>query len=205
MAAGATYGVATGASLHAVKVLKDDGKGSTSSSYEALDSVARNRRPAVSNLSLGGPYTQGYQTAVDSTLNAAVTIVVAAGNNGADACDYAPAYLSSVRDVITVGGTDINNRRYTDSNVGRCVNIWAPGVSIRSAHSDSDTSSVSRTGTSMACPHVSGVAALLLESSPNMVPGNVRNSLISTAARNMITGLTGSDQNRFLQVWAQLR
>merc|ERR1719454_2515895 len=160
-AGGSTYGVAPSAQVRSVKVLSDQGSGSWSWSYSALDWLATGGvRPAVASMSLGGSGTQqAMKDAVDAAVASGVTVVVAAGNDNSDACGFSPAYVPSA---ITVGSTDSRDYRSSFSNYGRCVDIWGPGSSVLSAGHTSDTATATYSGTSMACPHVSGGAALVL-------------------------------------------
>merc|ERR1719512_39710 len=137
-AGGETYGVAPSASVRAIKVLGDNGSGSWSWSYGALDWLATNQvRPAVASMSLGGQGTQqAMADAVDAAVNAGVVVVVAGGNSNSDACRFSPAFVPSA---ITVGSTDSRDRRSSFSNYGACTNIWAPGSSVLSASHTSDT------------------------------------------------------------------
>merc|ERR1719220_1345472 len=163
--AGKTVGVAKEAIVHAVKVLGDDGSGSNAGIIRAIDFVAaEGQQPAVISMSLGcgSPcQSRASANAIEAANRAGVTVVVAAGNNGntnrPNACDYSPA---SVPQAITVASITFNNdRRSSFSNTGDCVDIFAPGSLISSASPASDSSLTRLSGTSMACPHVSGVAA----------------------------------------------
>lgn len=200
-AAGTTYGVAPGANVHAVKVLSDSGSGSWSWSIGALDWLAtKGARPSVASMSLGGRGTlAAMKSAMDTAVDAGVTVVVAGGNENDDACGYSPAFIMSA---ITVGSITSTNTRSSFSNYGSCVQIWAPGSDITSAAHDSDTGSKTFSGTSMACPHVSGGAALILEANPSTSPSNVLGKMLDTAATNFITGLSAADVNKQLYVGA---
>jgi len=198
-AAGESYGVAPSANVRSVKVLSDRGSGSWSWSYYALDWLATNpTRPAVASMSLGGFGTQqAMADAVDGAVNAGVVVVVAGGNSNSDACRFSPAFVPSA---ITVGSTTSVDARSSFSNYGSCTNIWAPGSSVLSAGHTSDTASTSLSGTSMACPHVAGAAALVLEADPSKKASAVLEELLATAALNVITGLRTGDTNALLYV-----
>jgi len=198
-AAGESFGVAPSASVRSVKVLGDNGSGSWSWSYSALDWLASNQvRPAVASMSLGGSGTQqAMRDAVDGAVNAGVVVVVAGGNSNSDACNFSPAFVPSA---ITVGSTTSTDARSSFSNYGACTNIWAPGSSVVSASHTSDTGSRSLSGTSMACPHVSGGAALVLEANPSMKASAVLQQLLDDAYLNVITDLKFGDTNALLCV-----
>jgi len=198
-AAGRSYGVAPSAAVQSIKVLSDRGSGSWSWSYYALDWLATNpTRPAVASMSLGGSGTQqAMADAVDAAVNSGVVVVVAGGNSNSDACRFSPAFVPSA---ITVGSTTSLDARSSFSNYGSCTNIWAPGSSVVSASHTSDTGSRSLSGTSMACPHVSGAAALVLEADPSKKSSAVLEELLGTASLNVITGLRSGDTNALLYV-----
>merc|ERR1712087_843608 len=151
-------------------------------------------------MSLGGSGTQqAMRDAVDAAVNSGVVVVVAGGNSNRDACKFSPAFVPSA---ITVGSTTSTDTRSSFSNYGPCTNIWAPGSAVVSASHTSDTGSKSLSGTSMACPHVSGAAALVLQASPNMKPSAVLQEMQDTAATNYVKGLYSSDINKLLNVAA---
>jgi len=201
-AGGRQYGVAPSAAVRSVKVLSDQGSGSWSWSYDALDWLAagngRSTRPAVASMSLGGPGTQqAMRTAVDAAVNSGVVVVVAGGNDNSDACGFSPAFVPSA---ITVGSTTASDRRSSFSNYGRCTDIWAPGSDVKSASHTSDSGTRTLSGTSMACPHVSGGAALVLQASPSSSASAVISELLRTATRNAISDLKSGDTNALLYV-----
>merc|ERR1712060_818100 len=198
-AAGAQYGVAPDAAVRSVKVLSDQGSGAWEWSYQALDWLATNSvRPAVASMSLGGNgVVAGMRDAVDAAVNSGVVVSVAAGNSNADACGFSPAYVPSA---ITVGSTTSTDARSSFSCYGTCVDIWAPGSSVVSASHTSDTGTRSLCGTSMACPHVSGAAALIPGEDNSKNPQKVISDLLDEATRNALSGLRAGDTNALLYV-----
>jgi len=200
-AVGTVYGVAPSAQVRSVKVLGDNGSGSFSWSFAALDWLATSSvRPAVASMSLGGNgVVAGMDTAVDAAVGAGVTVVVAAGNSNSDACNFSPAFVPSA---VTVGSTDSTDTRSYFSNYGTCVDIWAPGSSVTSLSHTSDTGTATFSGTSMACPHVSGAAALVLGADNSKTPQKVISDLLDDAALNAISDLKSGDTNALLYVGA---
>merc|ERR1719415_191752 len=167
--------------------------------FFALNWIARSTtRPAVASMSLGGSGTQeAMRDAVDGAVNSGVVVVVAGGNSNSDACRFSPAFVPSA---ITVGSTTSLDARSSFSNYGSCTNIWAPGSDVVSASHSSDTGSTSLSGTSMACPHVSGAAALVLEADPTKKASAVLEELLTDAEQDVLTGLRTGDTNALLCV-----
>ena len=188
---GATWGVAKAVSLIPVRVLDCAGSGSYSGVIAGIDWVAGSiLRPAVANMSLGGGKSSSVNSAVAGAVNKGVVMVVAAGNSSADACNYSP---SSEPSAITVGASASDDLRASYSNFGTCVDIFAPGTSITSAWSTSTTAGNTISGTSMASPHVAGVAALALAANPLASPSAVASFLTTNATANRLSAIgTGS-------------
>jgi subtilisin family serine protease len=123
-------------------------------------------------------------TAVTNAVNAGVTFAVAAGNSAADACSYSP---SSTPKALTVGATTITDARASYSNFGSCLDLFAPGSSITSAWNTTDAATNTISGTSMASPHVAGVAALYLSSNTGATPAAVEKAIKDSASVGKVT------------------
>ena len=185
---GSTWGVAKSVSLTPVRVLDCAGSGAWSGVIAGIDFVANSTlRPAVANMSLGGAASAAVDAAVAGAVAKGVVIVVAAGNNNADACTASPAREPSA---ITVGATNDLDSRTSFSNWGTCVDIFAPGGGIASAWNTSATATNILSGTSMASPHVAGVAALALAANPSASPGAVATLVMSNATANRLIAST---------------
>jgi subtilisin family serine protease len=189
---GTTHGIAKNIRLVSVRVFQDCGDLSQGAPWSrimaAVDWVTRNAvKPAVVNMSLGGDWYPPLDLAVHRSIESGITYAVAAGNENADACDFSPAATLSA---ITIGATNRADHRASyhtwGSNWGSCLDLFAPGVSVRSAWYTSDTATNTISGTSMATPHATGVAALYLSKFPASNPTTVRNKLVSIATRNKV-------------------
>lgn len=191
---GTTWGVAKGVWLIPVRVLDCAGSGSWSGVIAGIDWVANSTlRPAVANLSLGGAASATVDAAVAGAVAKGVTVVVAAGNSNDFNCVYSPAREPTA---ITVAAANADDARASYSNYGTCVDLFAPGSGITSAGIASSTASKILSGTSMAAPHVSGVAALALEGNPTATPAAIASHITSTATANrLLTGSIGSSPN----------
>lgn len=193
---GTTHGVAKQVKLSPVRVLDCGGSGTTSGVISGVNWVAKNRvKPAVANLSLGGGYSASLNQAVAAASDSGVTMVVAAGNSNANACNYSP---SSEPKAITVGATTSTDARSSFSNVGTCLDLFAPGSSITSAYYTSTTATATMSGTSMASPHVAGAAALYLQGATTATPSQVASALTSNATAGVVTGAGTGSPNRLL-------
>lgn len=195
---GSTYGVAKNVTLVAVRVLDSSGNGTNSGVIAGVDFVTSNHQagqPAVANMSLGGGISSALDTAVTNSINDGVTYAIAAGNESTNACNTSPARVASA---ITVGSTTTSDARSSFSNFGTCLDIFAPGSSITSAWRTSDTATNTISGTSMATPHVAGVAALFLETNPSASPATVTAAIINSSTPNKVSNAGTGSPNRLL-------
>jgi subtilisin family serine protease len=193
---GSTYGVAKSSLLRGVRVLDCNGSGSTSGVISGVDWVTANHiNPAVANMSLGGGASSSLDTAVNNLANSGVPIAVAAGNSSTDACTQSPARAANA---ITVGSTTTSDARSSFSNFGTCLDIFAPGSGILSAWFSSDTATATLSGTSMASPHVAGVAALYKQFSPGASAATTRNAIVNGSTTNHVTNAGSGSPNRLL-------
>ncbi|GHY42217.1 alkaline serine exoprotease A precursor [Vibrio cholerae] len=188
---GAQYGVAKNVNLVGVRVLGCDASGSTEAIARGIDWVAQNASgPSVANLSLGGGISQAMDQAVARLVQRGVTAVIAAGNDGKDACQVSPAREPSG---ITVGATDSNDRRSKHSwasNWGSCVDIFAPGSDVTSASHRGGTTTMG--GTSMAAPHVAGAVALYLQENKNLSPNQIKTLLSDRSTKGKVSDTQGT-------------
>jgi subtilisin family serine protease len=198
---GTEYGVAKDVSLVAVRVLDCGGSGSFDGVIAGIDWVTADHaagEPAVANMSLGGGFSQAVNDAVSAAVADGVTFALAAGNDsGADACDGSP---SSTAEALTVGASEDTDARAVYSNIGSCVDIFAPGSDITSAWYTDDTATNTISGTSMATPHVAGAAALVLSGNPAATPAEVGDALTGAALPDVVTDPGTGSPNLLLNV-----
>lgn len=198
---GATYGVAKGVQLVAVRVLDCSGSGTNSGVIAGVDWVTANHAPnAVANMSLGGGASAALDDAVNRSIASGVTYGIAAGNGfyglfAQNACNTSPARVPAA---ITVSATDKTDTKPSWANVGSCVDIFAPGINITSSWYTSPTATNTISGTSMATPHVVGVAALYLETHPGAAPADVATALVSGATTGVVKSAGSGSPNRLL-------
>lgn len=206
-----TYGVAKKANLLSIKAMNRFGQGMMSDILLGINYVTEQAQAQpgkrVLNVSIGGPQSIAVNEAISAAYNAGVVVVTAAGNDGQDACNFSPA---STFGAIVVGATDKTDTVPSWSNYGKCVTLFAPGVEIQSTWIPvppqgttlpdgwMDFPTVSLSGTSMAAPHVAGVAALILSQSDSLTSVDVYRLLTLNATQNVIQGLDALSPNRLL-------
>jgi len=180
-------GVAKKVNLVAIKALGDDGSGRQSDIVQAIDlatsDAVRNNRIAVINMSLGGSASAAIDAAVTRAVAQGVTVVVAAGNESENALNSSPARVANA---ITVGASDINDNMASFSNFGPAVDILAPGVAIFSASIANDRAAAFLDGTSMASPHVAGLAAVVLSEEGRAAPAVVKQRVLQRGVQNRL-------------------
>jgi subtilisin family serine protease len=205
--AASTYGVAKATRVVAVRVIDCTDQAVLSEVLAGVewvtdDHVARGT-PAVANASfriLGN--TPSVNDAIEASIASGVTWVVAAGNDGNDACTVSPARVPAA---ITVASTTDTDARDTTvgipSNFGPCVDLFAPGNEIVSLSNSNDTDTRVKSGTSMAAPHVAGAAAMILQQHPTWTPAQVRNAIVNSATTGRVTNRGTGSPNRLLYAW----
>lgn len=192
---GKRFGVAKTVTLIPVRVLDCNGSGTYSGVIAGLDWIAANHPTGVAgvvNMSLGGAASSSVDIAVNNLINRKISVVVAAGNSNADACRYSPARVPAA---LTIGATQSNDARASYSNFGTCLDLFAPGSSIPSAWIGSTTATSTISGTSMASPHVAGIVARLLASSPNLSPSQVDSIVKNGATANVVSNAGSGSLN----------
>ena len=187
LAAGKTFGAAKKSNIYSVRVLDCDNRAPLSIILNGLNHVAElvieKDQPAIISMSLGGPYSTVMDELVTAIVQADIPVVAAAGNNGKDACHYSPASNSLA---ITVGASKKGAGMFSYSNGGSCVDIIAPGVDVLGASWLCDSCTMSLTGTSMATPLVSGIAAIHLSFQPLLTPSELKHILLDESCKNIL-------------------
>ncbi|PSL00179.1 peptidase inhibitor I9 [Murinocardiopsis flavida] len=191
-----TYGVAPEANLFGVKVLGDDGSGTTDDVVAGIDWVTENAgENAVANLSLGGGASQAIDDAVNSLAESGTFVAVAAGNESADAGNSSPARAEGV---ATVAAGDETDTSAEFTNFGEAVDIYAPGVGIESTVPGGGTEALD--GTSMASPHVAGAAALYKSAEGDADQATIQSYLVDNATSDALQGVPDATVNKLLNV-----
>ncbi|MFH8491698.1 S8 family peptidase [Streptomyces longisporoflavus] len=198
--AGKTYGVAKKAKIVAVRVLDNNGSGTTAGVIAGIDWVTSNHAagaPAVANMSLGGGASTSLDNAVKNSIADGVSYAVAAGNEGVNASSSSPARVPAA---ITVGATSNTDAKASWSNYGSVLDIFAPGVSIKAGWHTGDTATNTISGTSMATPHVAGAAAVYLAGHTSATPAQVSSALVNGATTGKVTSPGSGSPNRLLKI-----
>ncbi|RLL66513.1 S8 family peptidase [Streptomyces sp. Z26] len=196
--AGEKYGVAKKASVVGVRVLDDQGSGTTEGVVAGIDWVTENHEgPSVANMSLGGGADEALDEAVKNSIASGVTYGVAAGNEGSDAGSSSPA---RVKEAITVGATDDTDAQADFSNFGEVLDIYAPGVDITAGYNTGDDATETLSGTSMATPHVVGAAAVYLAGHTDATPEDVSKALTDGASADVVGNPGEGSPNLLLNI-----
>ncbi|KAJ9081838.1 hypothetical protein DSO57_1010514 [Entomophthora muscae] len=195
--AGKDYGVAKNARVFGVKILNRKGEGTISLAVRAIGYVIKQKeitgRKSIINLSLAGGISRSLNVAVEQAASKHdIPVIVAAGNQHMDACQSSPASASNI---LSVGNVDQNNQITRTSNFGSCVSLFAPGAQIISASSLDKSGSRILSGTSMAAPHVAGVAALFWSQEPNLTCEELYRLIKQKATKDILTGIPASTPN----------
>ncbi|KAH8154959.1 uncharacterized protein LAJ45_01492 [Morchella importuna] len=196
-----TYGVAKGVSLVAVKVLGSDGSGTNAGVIEGVEWVTSDAKSkgksdkSVANMSLGGTVSAALNKAVAAAVDSGVTFVVAAGNENVDASNSSPA---SEKSAITVGATQIGDARAEYSNFGSFVDVFAPGTDIVSTWIGSTTAVNTISGTSMASPHVAGLAAYAIAAKGLSGSTEVTDWIKKNAIKGVVTDAGANSPNTLI-------
>ncbi|MDI6100650.1 S8 family peptidase [Actinoplanes sp. NEAU-A12] len=197
VAVGSTYGVAKSANVVGVRVLDDNGSGTTAGVIAGIDWVTANAAPgrSVANLSLGGGASSTLDAAVRRSITAGIPYTIAAGNSGVNAGSTSPA---RVTEALTVGATSSTDAKASWSNYGSVLDLFAPGVSITSAWRTGNTATYTGSGTSFAAPHVAGAAALYLATHPGASVSAVNAAIVNAATTGVVTSRGSGSPNRLL-------
>ncbi|KAG0739986.1 hypothetical protein G6F66_011052 [Rhizopus arrhizus] len=213
--AGKTYGIAKRAEPVAVKVLRSSGSGTMSDVIKGVDWATaehikakalaqkngKKYKGAVANMSLGGGRSPSLDRFVNGAVRAGIVFSVAAGNDNEDACDYSPAAAELA---ITVGASTKEDRRAYFSNYGKCVDVFAPGLNILSTWRGSRYATNIISGTSMAAPHVAGLAAYLLSLTEGPATAKeIKDMILKTATKDVLRSIPYDTPNLLINNGAE--
>lgn len=210
--AGNKYGVAKKAKIFAVKVLNSGGSGTMSDVVKGVEWATNRHNNQVSkgkkgfkgsaaNMSLGGGKSVTLELAVNAAVEAGLHFAVAAGNDNQDSCGFSPA---SAEKAVTVGASTLSDERAYFSNYGKCNDIFAPGLNIRSSWIGSKYATNTISGTSMASPHIAGLLAYFLSMQPpkdsayavaDMTPKKLKETILAIATQNSLSGIPDDTNN----------
>ena len=147
-------------------------------------------------MSITGGSSSALNLAVQNSIAAGVTYVVAAGNAASNACLYSPAAVGAA---VTVGASTSSDAQASFSNWGSCLDVYAPGQGVTSAWSSDDNATGTASGTSMASPHAAGAAAIYLQSNPSASPAAVAQAIVSSSTATVLSALGTGSPNRLLR------
>lgn len=194
------FGVASGATVIGVKVLGGDGSGLSSDTLKGLDYLVKKHDQRKGDPGFVGSIASmswaldnispSMEQAINAAINAGVHVSVAAGNQGQDACLTTPSSLGGTKGgAVSVGSVNDDDQISDFSNTGTCVDVYAPGEDIMSTWTGGPTVVKSLSGTSMACPHVTGLMAYLMAKNQTLAdsPAAMKSFLVSSALKRVIT------------------
>lgn len=187
---GRTHGVAKGVKMVPVRVLNNSGSGTMSGVIAGIDWITRTAaKPAVVNVSLGGPANQALDDAVRRSIAAGITYSVTSGSSRQPAINFSPA---RVAEAITTAATGRDDCAAPQGNYGSAIDLYAPGLVIPGPWHTSDTATNTISGSSLATAHTSGAAALHLALNPAATPAQVQSALVRNASPGVCNLPTGS-------------
>lgn len=202
---GNVYGVAKNVTLHSVKVIDNQGSGTLSGLIEGIDYVTGNHiSPAVATIGISLPYSQALNDAVAASSAAGILYAVASGDHEKIACNYSPGSVTqSTTGVLTVAATRDNDQASIFSNDGQCVDLFAPGLKIKSTWNIADHYNNTISHSPMAAAHVAGAAALIRGYDDSCSVAQVEAKLLSYTNNGVLTDVPANTVNRLLGVPTQ--